>query len=216
MWKPERCAQGARKRAQGWLAIIATVVLALAVFARSSHAAPSHETLLVENGAVTPLAADPVAQELRRFVDDATWHPGIFRLEWSRLRSFYSRRAFRPVWTTPDEEARVRVVLAHADREGLAPDDYMMGAIQRPENDDPAKLAKYDLLLSNALLQYASDVRVGRVAAGAGEFDVDLPAQHYNAVDDLEKALSRGTLADYLAALPPVQNEYRVLRDLLA
>jgi murein L,D-transpeptidase YcbB/YkuD len=194
----------------------AIVAVALGGLAPSSHAEPSREPLQATNTALSLPAADPVAMALGQLVDDAKWQPESVKLDWNRLRRFYSARAFRPVWTTPDTEDRVRDVLAHVDREGLSPGDYEIQAIQRPEGDDPAKLAKYDLLLSNALLQYASDVRLGRVATGAGEIDVDLPVQQYDAVNDLETALSGGTFANYLATLPPSQIEYRTLRTLLA
>jgi murein L,D-transpeptidase YcbB/YkuD len=216
MWKSKGCAQGVRERAHGRIAIAAIVAVALAAFAPSSLAEPSREPFQAQTSAVTLPEADPVARALRQFVDDAKWRPGRFNLDWNGLRSLYSGRGFRPVWTTPSDEKQAREVLAHVEREGLSPGDYAMEAILRPESDEPAKLAKYDLLLTDALLHYASDVRLGRVPAGAGDIDVDLPAQHYNAVEDLETALSGGAFAGYLAALPPMENEYRALRRLLA
>jgi L,D-transpeptidase YcbB len=192
---------------------MAIVIFALAASAPSSHAEPSRAPFQAENS--SGALPDAVAQALKQFVDDAKWRPGV-NLDWNRLRSLYSGRGFQSVWTTPADEKQVRKVLAHVEREGLSPGDYAMDAILRPESDDPAKLAKYDLLLSDALLHYASDVRLGRVPAGGGDTDVDLPAQHYNAVEGLETALSGGAFADYLAKLPPMQVEYRALRNLLA
>ena len=165
--------------------------------------------------AVLP-ALDPVGQALKRLIDDANWQPGTFKLNWARLRSLYLTRAYHRAWSNPQDEARARVALGQADREGLSPGDYAIEAILPPDNDDPERLAKYDLLLSNALLNYASDVRLGRVVAGAGESDVDLPVQHYDAVSDLQGALSGGSIAAYLVALPPAQDEYRALRTLLS
>jgi len=215
MRKLERRAQAARKRVPGRIAIVPIVALALAGLAPFANAEPSRGAPQFEHRATVPIV-DPVSQALKQLVDNANWQPGTFKLSWTRLRSLYLSRAYREVWTKPDDEARVRAALGQADREGLSPGDYAVEAILPPGSNDPEKLAKYDLLLSNALLNYASDVRLGRVLAGAGESDVLLPVQHYDAVSDLETALSGGTVAAYLVALPPMQNEYGALRTLLA
>src|SRR5579871_1589139 len=194
MWKFERCARAAGKRLGG-TAFVAILALALALLAPLASADPAPVFIQSEHPAAVLPALDPVGQALKRLIDDANWQPGTFKLNWARLRSLYLTRAYHRAWSNPQDEARARVALGQADREGLSPGDYAIEAILPPDNDDPERLAKYDLLLSNALLNYASDVRLGRVVAGAGESDVDLPVQHYDAVSDLQGALSGGSIA---------------------
>ena len=84
------------------------------------------------------------------------------------LEAFYAKRDFRPVWigSTEAMEAgtQVRNVLIRADRQGLDPAAYTSSALQAADSPASGKdAAYYDVSLTEALLRYARDVRVGRI-----------------------------------------------------
>ena len=73
-----------------------------------------------------------------------------------------------------------------------------------------------DIALSEAVLGYAHDVRVGRVRPQSVYRDVDLPAPRFDAAAELSQALASHVLPDWLAALPPSHPEYLGLVQALA
>ncbi len=134
----------------------------------------------------------------------------------SSLTRFYATRRYRPAWT-PRGAATVLAVetLTHADREGLDPRDYAVDALARLRSQ-PEAGAEFDVLLTDGLLHYARDVRIGRSAARNVDPDIDLPSYGYDAVPPLAEALATGTLASWLSSLPPPQAGYVALRSALA
>ena len=76
MWKLERCARAVRKGAHGRVAIAWIVVMVLAGLTPFTNARPSHVSIQPGHRAATLPAVNPVAQALKRLVDDANWQPG--------------------------------------------------------------------------------------------------------------------------------------------
>ena len=69
--------------------------------------------------------------------------------------------------------------------------------------------AIHDLLLTDAILRYARELRIG--TPSAVDRDTDLPVQEFDAVSSLNTALEAGTLAEFLADLAPPHPEYKRL-----
>lgn len=125
----------------------------------------------------------------------------------TELRAFYEARAFQPAWKDSDRKVAL-AFLMNAENEGLAPDNYVpRGAISS---------ATSDIALTRAVLFYAKDVRVGRLAANSVYNDADLPPQPFDAGSMLGAALNKGELKQFLADLPPQQDGYAFLRTALA
>ncbi len=127
--------------------------------------------------------------------------------------AFYQAREFRSVWTG-GMIAAVRTVLGNATEQGLRNSDYMLPRDTRPAEGTDA--ARYEAAVTSAVLRYARDVRMGRFRAGDIYGDAGLPAPVYNSVADLDRAVASGSLARYLAELPPAHPEYRRLVAALA
>jgi murein L,D-transpeptidase YcbB/YkuD len=123
------------------------------------------------------------------------------------LQAFYASRAFAPVWTGADMPVAL-AVLVHADEEGLDPNDYPV-----PNTLSPAGR---DVAITNALLTYMHDVRLGRPGLERIDADVELPSQSLDASATLTAALNSRSLAATLAALAPAQPEYASLKAGLA
>lgn len=136
------------------------------------------------------------------------------------LQRFYEARGNKAAWTGESDATRaswVRAVLLGADAEGLDPEDYhareIAGAAGRIAWESPSR---YELLLTDGLLRFARDVRLGRVAPASVDGDTDLPQQTFDAAAALQTALDSNSLRAFLADLPPPHPEYAALRAELA
>lgn len=132
---------------------------------------------------------------------------------------FYAARDFAPAWSGSDEARDEAVsaigVLQHAEQQGLRPADYPVKAV----HGEPAPgraAALYDLSLTQSLLRYAHDVRLGRLDPHKVYSDIELPVQTFDAAPELDAALEHHGIDAFLASLPPPDAQYRALADALA
>lgn len=131
----------------------------------------------------------------------------------AELREFYAASDFAPAWA--DRERIIAITaLAQADKEGLNPSDYHVAHNPHPSTADAA--ARQDIALTTTLLRYARDLHSGRRSPGTVYGDADLPALPFNPVPALVTALQTGTLAAFVAALPPQYADYAFLRQALS
>ena len=99
-----------------------------------------------------------------RFSDEM-YHNLRFNKE---LFAFYDKRKFKPLWlenNKPTEKARSMLdLISGVRRYGLLPQDYHSREIfQRTESADLGNVLRLELLLSDALLGMANDLRRGRL-----------------------------------------------------
>lgn len=118
------------------------------------------------------------------------------------LSRLYAGRA-GCVWTDRDAASLV-TALGKVDAQGLDPEDFHVGALSRSGESPEMR----DLLLSDAALRYARDMRNGRVELEGIEGDVDFPRPISDPVADLRAALDRNDVSAWLASLPPSQAGY--------
>jgi murein L,D-transpeptidase YcbB/YkuD len=138
----------------------------------------------------------------------------------AQLVSLYEDRDFRPIWSGDGEGARiageVRALLAHADRQGLRPEDYISPVLLTDKAPKQAKrVAEYDVALTEGLLRYAHDVRSGLPPHDVYK-DVLLPSVDFDAEPALKHALRAHAFHTFLVSLPPQRAEYRALVAALA
>ena len=90
------------------------------------------------------------------------------------------------------------------------PAHYGLAALRR--RAEPATLAaavQRELLLTDALLRYAVDLRFGRLRPATAQPDWGIPAlDREDPVRELVEAIEAGTLASWLEALPPAHPGY--------
>ncbi|MGA1843978.1 MAG: L,D-transpeptidase family protein [bacterium] len=157
-------------------------------------------------------------------------------VEGDRIRSltalprFYYLRAFQPAWS--DRFGPVRFVhslikaIHDATQEGLQPRDYHLTAIEgifgRMLNDqkgkqwtDPALLADFDILLTDAFLTYASHLLFGRVDPETFERQWEHPRAEEDLARVLRDALVSGRIEAALQDLTPRDAGYTRLREAL-
>src|SRR5205823_1049893 len=112
--------------------------------------------------------ATPAARQVKAAVDDSDL--GDLRAD---VRNFYAPAGYRLAWTrsgqpTPQARSLVAIFAAAADK-GLDPADYAL-----PHTGDDAH---FDVAMTAAAMQYASDLHQGRVDPRDLGFDLDVDAR---------------------------------------
>ncbi len=139
-------------------------------------------------------------------------------------RAFYARRAYAPAWsdsTRPSATGRTALaLLAHAEDYGLRPRRYHTPALQALADSltfaaGPARQARFDVLLTDGLLQFALHLRRGQLQALIPSPLEDAGAPFVAAVW-VARALAAPDFAAALLACQPPQREYRELQQALA
>jgi murein L,D-transpeptidase YcbB/YkuD len=149
----------------------------------------------------------------------------------SHLVSFYQPRIFWPAWSEeglPLAQADSLIdALRNAEGEGLSPAEFHLGVLQgllydlrRKENrqsaSDRSRLVDLDLLLTDALLTYGSELLSGKTQPPEAlkEGFIDFRAMDF--IPQAERAVRVNRLSAFLQQLVPVQLGYRNLREALA
>lgn len=138
------------------------------------------------------------------------------------LGRFYRAREFSPAWDAGDggreRAALLLQALERADTQGLDPGRYHLEAIRARRTNGSARSAtEIELLLTDAFVRYATEIRTGRRPAGYGEADWGFVAPRFDAVGALTRALREPAgFAAVLASLPPPGPDYRALVTALA
>ena len=177
---------------------------------------------------VPPLQQDEqIAERLRTRVE-AGGRPALY--ETAALRGFYARRSFRAAWSNehgPNRLADAFVqALERADLEGLRPEDYHLAVIRAQldsvrsaagagEPVDADRLARLDLLLTDAFLLYGSHLLSGRVDPETLHPRWEANRRGADLASVLEEALDSRNVARALQRLAPTQDGYRRLREAL-
>jgi murein L,D-transpeptidase YcbB/YkuD len=168
---------------------------------------------LLATGAVAK--ADPVLQGILAApsvrVDDEV-------LDRPALAAAYEGRNFEPLWL--GASGRVEKILDTLEKSalhGLNPADYHVAAIKaRLGNTDPSQRLVLDLMLTDGLMRYASDVRAGRVSPRQVRGEQYTRSQVVDAVAAVLVVAASPDVGAALAALPPRSPVYQGLVVALA
>ncbi len=158
--------------------------------------------------------ANAVASAIERTLDGAQPVETLANesVDGSALTGFYRARHWTPLWT--GRAAPVIDALSKAGDDGLASLPLHMKAIAaRIDAAPPAKAAEGDMLLTDAVMRFASAMRGQRVDPSDIEDDWFVPTPNFDAVDYLTK--HEDDIVPALGALAPAYNGYKVLRDAL-
>ena len=135
-----------------------------------------------------------------------------------QLAEFYAAREDRPVWSGSAAARRLAAtamqVLARAYRQGLPQAAY--GFAGTSKHDAGRQAAAADLQLTQSLLTYIHDVRLGRLSPSKVYRDLKLPRRHFEPTIALTKALAEGDLKGFLQRLSPREAQYQALVRALA
>ena len=180
--------------------------------------------LLVSIGPSEAEAAAGAASS--RVIREVLERPGALRidgrsLDRPALTRFYRPREFAPAWSAADagveRVALLLQALETADAHGLEPARYHPEAIRaRRAGLADGMTVEAELLLTDAFLRYATDLRAGRRPPGFEPPDWGIPTPPFDAVSALARALGRqAAFASLLASLPPLAKDYARLVEAL-
>jgi murein L,D-transpeptidase YcbB/YkuD len=193
---------GTTRASHGSVLVRLLLVLTLA----RALAAPAVATASSDEADVGKAIAAMLAREDPLVVDGVT-------LKSTWLRELYEGRTGSSIWH--DRVDAVTAVLGNAASEGLDAAAYHLTAIARRQSDRSTDgRATLDVLVSDAVVSYAHDVRYGksrpRVTAEAAADPAPDPVPLVSVVADA------GDVGEALRALPPTRPEYRALPAALA
>jgi L,D-transpeptidase YcbB len=136
------------------------------------------------------------------------------RLNAERLRRFYARHGFQPVWTTrqADATALSQSVMRAGDH-GLAPELFHANLLRASQSLPPLDR---DLVLSDAFLAYADALSRGVVPLERRRDDEVLTAGPVDIAATFDATLESPDPAAALEALAPQTPTYRALRAVLS
>ncbi|MDP9190148.1 MAG: L,D-transpeptidase family protein [Acidobacteriota bacterium] len=156
--------------------------------------------------------ATPAAKLVRSLVDGGSFD----------LRNVYAPAGYALLWSRggrPTAQAQVVIAqLETASVKGLDATDYAGGQwtsrIANLRGD--AAIARFDVDLTSAALQYASDLRLGRVNPREVRFDFDLDAKRLYAPALIQQLTTSNDPVSVLASVEPKHADYRRLIAALA
>ena len=144
-----------------------------------------------------------------------------------QARAFYRRRAYSPTWCAaqqPSAQGRAALaLLTRAEDFGLLPSLYHLEALQaladslaqpKPEQQ-PARLARFEVLLTDGLLTFAVHLRRGRLRAFTPS-PLEKAGVPFAPAAWLARALAAPDFARALLQCQPQQREYQQLQQALA
>jgi len=181
--------------------------------------------------------ADPLSGQIHRLLGDRGPQPvlnvgGCGLSLVAETPRFYRQRQFAPAWMTPqglsDEGRRVLTFLQWAHREGLRRHEYHASSLcifveqlrifrAQGTSAETLRMARFDILLSDAYLRYAGDLVDGRVkATKVYPKEWRAASRATDLVAILQSGLESGRAVVVLQELLPDDPGYRRLRDYLA
>lgn len=155
-------------------------------------------------------------------------------IDLERLRRFYAARGFAPLWLAEQQGAPLPAftaaaaatgrTLQNAATEGLNPQTYhadRSAALTVAADGDNLEAAvdrrsALELLLTDGLLRYARDVRMGRLAPKKISADLDMTPPAIDAAEAVSSVAAAADPAAALADLAPKNPDYLRLRQVLA
>jgi len=133
------------------------------------------------------------------------------------LRDWYAETRFQPLWIGPNgangKAHEFLDILRRADREGLEPNDYPAAEIGARMVSSPAD---GELLLSEALVHYVSDLRTGRLSPRTVDPALFLQPGEIDRIAVLRAARDAPDIAAAMESFTPANPIYRRLRRVLA
>ncbi len=138
---------------------------------------------------------------------------------------FYDKRAFQPVWTTPQgltpKAYELLDLFSRADEDGLEPRDYLPPAMNgfdgslKPAEDRITALSEAELGLTAMALRYARHASGGRIVPDRLSGYEDLEPPVVDPAVALKALADAGHPAKYLAGLEPTNPAYAALKAAL-
>jgi murein L,D-transpeptidase YcbB/YkuD len=196
------------------LTAVSAGALAIGVIAFSKD--PNYFTA-ASRVAIPATYAELTGRSIAGLVAGTSQHPVAKLIRREDVKAVYAARDNGPLWSGTlvafSQAASVLEILRHAGDDALNPNDYHVSEIAKLQPKSPEEVAAYDVLMTDAVLRYAQDLRFGRKSARAVDRDIDVPAEDFDTVHGVADATQNGRAAAFLEGLQPEQKDYRALKS---
>jgi L,D-transpeptidase YcbB len=176
-----------------------------------------------------PQPDDPVALAIATELE-ALMNPGVTAIHGTRLalqdqvQEFYARRGFRAAWGNASNAEQLRRALADSYADGLNPADYHLPALEELSTQvtqasaTSVLRARYDVLLTEALLRLAYHLSFGKVDPETfdAQWNYSRTLASTDVAQEVEQALAAEDIYRRVEALKPTHNLYVELKQELA
>lgn len=189
---------------------------------------------LIDGGSPLISPLNEMREELQSLLEGGEHYLGFPKSEEitpAILLSLYVQTGFQPLWFTEDSRSAcapaVMEMLSNADEEGLDALDYApyLAQIKKylsskdfdKENVERVNLLRADILLSQVLLQYISDIRGERLSPKKIDKELYLEKPKINEPEILLNLLKDSSREEcgWLEKIPPQNPHYKILKDVL-
>jgi L,D-transpeptidase YcbB len=135
----------------------------------------------------------------------------------TEVNKIYEDNGYKLIWTSRKNINNMLIALRYADWEGLNPNDYHFPDLQKYfhlRNKSADQRVIFDLLLSDAFIQYTYHLAKGKVNPKLiYETGWDTHYKYYNFADSLLMALNNQTLFKTINSFKPKHSAYMVLKN---
>ncbi|MEP3045446.1 MAG: hypothetical protein ABJL55_05945 [Roseibium sp.] len=171
--------------------------------------------------AAAPVRADGILPEVQAILAQPDRLPLIVEKRRRDITRFYNSDDAQVLWLGHPRSHAITDVMASAQLQGLRPEDYPYGILIEAARSldgplSPAEKAWVELLFSSHFLDFASDLRTGRVSPRILYPDAYMPLNEVNALDALGRLAKAEDFDSFLTDWQPQDDTYRRLKEHLA
>lgn len=137
------------------------------------------------------------------------------------ISAYYGSEDASPLWLGTNRAPAFLDLLRNAHLHGLRPEDYPHAYLEAElksvdEGLNPSEIAWIELLFTGHFLDFANDLRAGRVTPRVLYPGAYMPVHTINGTDALKRLAAAPQLADFVSIWEPQDDTYRLLKTHLA
>lgn len=164
-----------------------------------------------------PARANEILENVRWLLSDPERLPLIVEKRRNQITDFYNSDQGQVLWLDQPRSLELTERMVEAEREGLRPEDYPADVLVNATAalsslSSAAEVAWVELLHTGHFLDFAHDLRAGRVSPRVLYPDAYMPFNSIDAVDALSRLAGSANLDAFVADWEPQDDTYRRLR----
>ncbi|QDG78702.1 hypothetical protein [Labrenzia sp. PHM005] len=169
----------------------------------------------------SPSVANNVLQNVQHTLSQPDRLPLIVEKRRREISAFYNSEDGDVLWLDTGRAALLIDVMKSAHLHGLRSEDYPYELLETKLKSlgaglSPSETAWVELLFTGHFLDFANDLRAGRVTPRVLYPDAYMPFHTINGTDALERLKAAENLAEFLSSWQPPDDTYRLLQTHLA
>jgi len=161
--------------------------------------------------------ANEILENVRWLLSNPDRLPLIVEKRRNEIAAFYGSDRGEVLWLDQPRSLELIQSMESADRNGLRPEDYPAGVLTQATASlsslsSESEIAWVELLYTGHFLDYAHDIRAGRVSPRILYPDAYMPSNSINTVDALTRLATSDDLEAFLTVWQPQDDTYRRLQ----